>query len=122
MTISLVVVEHPPAVLQSLLDRLSIEKDLQIVGETSYASVAVDLTLLHQPDVVLLDAEMPNGDMPAMVQALTTCGPTSAVVILTIEPAGPHPASPAVTVVGKHHGIRALLTAIREAGTRKRAD
>ena len=122
MTVSLVVVEHPPAVLQSLLDRLSIERDLRIVGETSHTSAAVDLTRLHQPDVVLLDAEMPNGDVPAMVQALTSCHPTSAVVILTINPAGARTESPAVTVVGKHQGIPALLAAIRAAGGPDRHD
>jgi len=120
MTVSLVVVEHPPAVLQSLLDRLAIERDLRIVGETSHTSAAVDLTRLHQPDVVLLDAEMPNVNVSAMVQALASCGPRSAVVILTINPASAQSDSPTVTVVGKHQGIPALLAAIRVAGARDR--
>jgi DNA-binding NarL/FixJ family response regulator len=113
MTVSLVVVDHPPAVMQTLIARLSLEPDLCVVGAASDGSAAIELTDLHRPDVVLLDAEMPHLDLRSTARELAT---RTAVVVLTIEPARARFAIPTATVVGKHEGTGALLAAIRAAG------
>jgi two-component system nitrate/nitrite response regulator NarL len=115
MTVSLVVVDHPPVVLQTLIARLSLEPDLCVVGAASNASAAIELTDLHRPDVVLLDAEMPHLDLKATAQEFAT---RAAVVVLTIEPGRVGCELPTATVVGKHEGTGALLAAIRAAGAR----
>src|SRR3954470_16293315 len=113
MGISLVLVEHPPAVRQTLKDRLSLEADLQVVGEASDASAAIEVVASVHPDVVLIDAESPHLDARSTVRALTGLAADCAIVILTLEPSRARWEVPAVSVVGKHEGIRALLIAIR---------
>jgi DNA-binding NarL/FixJ family response regulator len=117
MAISLVLVEHPPAVRRTLQARLSLENDFRIVGEASDAACAIELAVSLGPDVVLLDAEMPHLDLSATVGELAERAPTVAVVVLTLEPARARRALRSATVVGKHEGTGALLAAIRSAGT-----
>jgi DNA-binding NarL/FixJ family response regulator len=122
MGISVVLVEHPPAVRQTLKDRLSLEGDIEIVGEASDASSAAELAASLHPYVVLLDAEMPHLDARSTVRSLAARAPDCAIVIITLEPSRARGELPGVTVVGKHEGIRALLGAIRSAGNGQRFD
>jgi DNA-binding NarL/FixJ family response regulator len=122
MEISVVLVEHPPAVRQTLKARLSLEDDLRIVGEASDAAYGAELAMSLAPAVVLLDAEMPHLDLQSTVRALTESAPACAIVILTLEPARARRELPSVTVVGKHQGTGALLAAIRAAGSGRSAD
>ena len=122
MGISVVLVEHPPAVRQTLKARLSLEDDLRIVGEASDAAYATELAMTLAPDVLLLDAEMPHLDLKSTVRELAERAPAGSIVILTLEPARARRELPSVNVVGKHEGTGALLAAIRSAGTGRRAD
>lgn len=116
MAISVVLVEHPPVVRQTLWARLSLEGDMRIVGEAGDAACAAELAVSLGPNVVLLDAEMPHLDLRSTVEDLAERAPSSAVVVLTLEPARARRELPSVTAVGKHEGTGALLAAIRSAG------
>jgi DNA-binding NarL/FixJ family response regulator len=122
MEVSLVLVEHPPAVRQTLRARLSLEDDIQIVGEASDAACATELAVSLAPDVVLLDAEMPHLDLRSTVGELAERAPACAIVVLTLEPASARRELPSVTAVGKHEGTGALLAAIRSAGSGRHAN
>ena len=122
MGISVLLVEHPPVVRQTLKARLSLEDDLRIVGEASDAAEATELAMSLAPDVVLLDAEMPHLDLHVTVSELAERAPACAIVLLTIEPSRARRELPSVTVVGKHEGTGALLAAIRSAGTGRGPD
>jgi DNA-binding NarL/FixJ family response regulator len=113
--ITIVLVEHPPAVRRTLRARLSLEGDLRLVGEASDARAAAELAASLHPNVVLLDAEMPHLDVGVTVQTLAERAPSSAVVILTLEPARVHREWPSAIAAGKHEGTAALLAAIRSA-------
>ena len=116
----MLLVEHPPLVRRALVARLALELDLLVLAEASHQSEAVHRANTLHPDVVVLDAEMPNLDVPTTVRRLHARCPSSRIVLLTLNGAAAgvvEQSGDAVPiVVGKHEGIEALLDAIRTAG------
>ena len=121
--ISILLVEHPPAVRRTLRDRLSIEPDMEVTGEAVDGPSGADLAEALRPDVVLLDAEMPDLDVGEAVCTLRGRSPSSAAVVLSLHPAAVTRAlgAGAALVVGKHEGTAALLAAIRSAAAARQA-
>jgi DNA-binding NarL/FixJ family response regulator len=74
--------DHPlaRAGLEHLLGALD---DITVVGAASGGREAVRLAADHQPDVVLMDLEMPDMDGIESTQALRARQPGAAVVVLT---------------------------------------
>lgn len=62
---------------------LSREKDIEVVAEVARGDEVVKAALATQPDVALLDIEMPGSDGLAAAQALQNALPTCRSVILT---------------------------------------
>lgn len=118
--ISLLLLEYPPLIRRALVARLLLESDLQVLAEADHASEAVRRAQVLRPDVVLLDAQMPNLDVYETVRQLRARCPTSSIVLLTLDSdlhAGEFDCD-APLIVGKHEGIEALLAAIRATRTR----
>jgi len=117
MTIDIVLVESPPAVCGPLSARLALEPDLRVVGESDDGPTAVQLVKTLAPDVVLLDAEVPQLEVLNAVRAIHQQSQATAVVVLTLHASAMQRllgADPAL-VVGKHEGVAAMLEAIRRA-------
>ena len=66
--------------LSALLSR---EQDIEVVAEVARGDEVVQAALASQPDVALLDIEMPGGDGLAAAQALQKARPSCRSVILT---------------------------------------
>jgi DNA-binding NarL/FixJ family response regulator len=62
---------------------LSVSPDLEVVGEASDATTAVALCAELQPDVVLMDLQMPGGGLTA-TREIAQNGPEAAVLVLTM--------------------------------------
>jgi DNA-binding NarL/FixJ family response regulator len=117
---TVLLVDYPLAVRQALRARLSLEPELGIVGEADDAPQAISLAQSLDPDVILLDAEMPDLDASTVVRALTEQDGRRGVVVLSQH-------TPAMLyrlqgtraiVVGKHEGLASLIAAIRAADRR----
>jgi DNA-binding NarL/FixJ family response regulator len=117
--ISLLLVEHPPLVRRALVARLALELDLLVLAEASHQSEAVRQAHALHPDVVVLDAEMPNLDVRATVRGLQARCPSTRIVLLSLDASWVVEAldEDVPIIVGKHQGIEALLDAIRAAAT-----
>jgi len=99
--------------------RLALEPDMKVVGEANDGVEALRWARNLDPDVVVMDVEMPRMDGFASAEALRLLTPRSLVVFLTIHDsryvrerareAG------AAAVVVKQAGEGALLAAIRAA-------
>jgi DNA-binding NarL/FixJ family response regulator len=117
--IKLLLVDDQPGVLAGLRMQFALEPDLDVVGEAQDGQEAIACAQALCPDVILMDARMPNMDGIAATQALQTLQPHSRVVILSLHDdalmrARAHNAG-AVAFVAKHEPPERLLAAIRQA-------
>ncbi|WP_286930828.1 MULTISPECIES: response regulator transcription factor [Aeromicrobium] len=60
--IRVVVVDDEEMIRSAIVALLALEEDLDVVGEAANGADGLDLVRLHEPDVVLLDLEMPPTD------------------------------------------------------------
>jgi DNA-binding NarL/FixJ family response regulator len=81
--ITVVLVDDEPGV--RLLARLTLEEDggIEILGEAANGRSGVELVSAMQPDVVLLDVEMPVLDGLAALPEIRTASPGSQVVVVS---------------------------------------
>lgn len=59
MMITIVIAEDQRMLLGALASLLDLEEDMKVVGKAGNGEEAVQLVRLHQPDVCILDIEMP---------------------------------------------------------------
>jgi chemotaxis response regulator CheB len=117
--ITVLLVDHPAAVLRALRESLVGQDQISIVGEAGDAHRALRLAESLRPQVIVIDAEMANADVPTLAQQLHTRVPASALVLLTLEPArlaSLLPAERSIEIVSKVDGISAAVATIRRAG------
>ena len=81
--IRVLLAEDQAMVRGALVALLSREQDIEVVAEVARGDEVVQAALATQPDVALLDIEMPGGDGLAAAQALQKALPTCRSVILT---------------------------------------
>ena len=124
--ITVLLVDDQPAVRQGLAMRLGLEPDLAIVGEAGDGEMALRLACTLDPDVVVMDIEMPRLDGIRATAALRTLAPRSAVVILSLRDHAAvksHAmAAGALAFVGKHDADASLLDAIRQVAGMARVE
>lgn len=83
MTIGIVIAEDQGMVLGALAALLEIERDLRVLGQARNGREALQLTLKHNPRVVLTDIEMPEMTGLELAAELKQRGLPTRVVILT---------------------------------------
>jgi DNA-binding NarL/FixJ family response regulator len=81
--IRVLVVDDHPIVRQGLVSVLSDEDDLEVVGEAGSGREAVARVQRLQPDVVLLDLEMPDVDGVAAIPQLLASRPSLGILVFT---------------------------------------
>jgi DNA-binding NarL/FixJ family response regulator len=64
---------------------LDAEPDFSIVGETSSCEKAMQLIHDLNPDVLVIDLDMPRGDGMALAEMAKSLSPRTAVVMLSIH-------------------------------------
>src|SRR4051812_33382298 len=81
--ITIVIVDDHPLIREGLRKLLSDEKDIVILGEASTGQQALDLARDVQPDVVLLDINLPDLNGIQVTSKLKSERTHMAVVLLT---------------------------------------
>jgi DNA-binding NarL/FixJ family response regulator len=82
-TLRILIADDHPMVRKGLRTLLSSHDDLELVGEATNASKAVELTTTLLPDVVLMDLHMPGGGIEATRQ-ITHTSPSVRVLVVTM--------------------------------------
>src|SRR5262245_65575425 len=88
--IRVLLVDDQSGVRAGLKMALSLETDIDVVGEAGDGAAALTETALRRPDVVVLDYEMPGMDGPAVIEALKRTGWGGAVVMLSLHDDAAH--------------------------------
>jgi two-component system response regulator DesR len=83
MSVRVLLAEDQAMVRGAIAALLALEEDIEIVAEASRGNEAVALALESEPDVALLDVEMPGGDGLDAAAALREKVPACRVIILT---------------------------------------
>jgi DNA-binding NarL/FixJ family response regulator len=116
--IKLLLADDDPNVLLGLRMRLALEPDLTVLGEAANGAEALELAAALQPDVVVLDVQMPVVDGIAAARVLSARDPRMALVVLSIHDDGPTRARSELAgvrrFIGKHESVDSLVAAIRE--------
>ena len=83
MSVRVLLAEDQAMVRGAIAALLALEEDIEIVGEASRGDEVVPLALESEPDVALLDVEMPGGDGLDAAASLRQELPSCRVIILT---------------------------------------
>jgi DNA-binding NarL/FixJ family response regulator len=79
-----VIIDDHPLFREGVVRTLAVETDLTVVGEGSTAEDAVRATGALQPDLLLLDLDIPGGGLAALA-AIHAVAPATRIVILTAD-------------------------------------
>ncbi len=83
--IRIVMADDHPIVRQGLRQMIETDKNLSIVAEAGDGETALDLIETHQPDVAVLDIDMPGMDGFAVVRGLQKKRINVEIVFLTMH-------------------------------------
>lgn len=81
--IRLLLADDQPIFRQGLASLLSLEEDLEVVGEANHGQDAIALTHRLQPDIVLMDVRMPICDGVQATQEIHARYPWIRILVLT---------------------------------------
>ena len=81
--IRILIVDDQSIVREGLSSLLQTYPDLEVVGEAENGKVAVERSLLLQPDVILLDIRMPIMDGIAAIRGIREKAPEIKILVLT---------------------------------------
>jgi DNA-binding NarL/FixJ family response regulator len=81
---TILIVDDHTLVREGLREILATQEDMCVVGEAADSAATVTLAAEQQPDIVLLDVEIPGGEVTTTVSQILNCSPKSQVIILSM--------------------------------------
>src|SRR5215208_958145 len=82
--IKVLIVDDIPETRENLKKLLAFEPDIEVVGTASTGREGVDLAKEMQPDIILMDINMPDMDGISATELITKAVPRTAVVMMSV--------------------------------------
>ena len=83
--IRVVIVDDIAETREHLTKLLSFESDIEVVGAASSGEEAVDLTGKLQPDILLMDINMPGMDGIATTERISATYPLTSIIMMSVQ-------------------------------------
>ncbi len=83
--IRVVIVDDIAETREHLTKLLSFESDIEVVGAASSGEEAVDLTGKLQPDILLMDINMPGMDGIATTERISATFPMTSIIMMSVQ-------------------------------------
>ena len=87
MTYKIILIDDHPLMRQGMRQILSLEDNIEVVGEASYGTEGVALALATEPDLIILDLNMKGISGLDTLRALRAKGVDARIVVLTVSDA-----------------------------------
>ncbi|MDN4630761.1 response regulator transcription factor [Sphingomonas sp. PvP056] len=81
--IRIMVVDDHPLLREGVCAVIETQGDLELVAEAETGEQAIELYQIHQPDIVLMDLQMPGMGGVAAIETLRSVHPSSRIIVLT---------------------------------------
>lgn len=82
--ITILIVDDHALVREGLREILETQSDMRVVGEAENSATTVTLAAEKQPDVILLDVQIPGDEVTVTVRRIRDRSPASRVIILSM--------------------------------------
>jgi len=77
-------VDDHTLVLEGIAVLIGLQKDMTVVASATRGGEAIELFRQHQPDITLMDLQLPDRDGVSVIGAITAESPQARVVVLTM--------------------------------------
>jgi two-component system nitrate/nitrite response regulator NarL len=121
--VRLVLADHHVLVAEGLKMLLAAQDDLDVLGLAHHSGQAIELAATHQPTVLVLDAELPTGDLEETLAAAKAAAPATKLLAL-VDDASPETAAAVLTAgadscLAKDRSSQQVAAAVRRLAAGK---
>ncbi|WP_420630221.1 ATP-binding protein [Candidatus Leptofilum sp.] len=83
--IRVIIVDDLPETRENVRKLLQFESDIEVIGQAGTGEEAVQMAKEHQPDIILMDINMPGIDGIGASQQITESVPTVQIIIMSVQ-------------------------------------
>ncbi|MCP4417074.1 MAG: response regulator/pilus assembly protein [Chloroflexi bacterium] len=83
--IRVLIVDDLPETRENVRKLLQFESDIEVIGQAGTGEEAVEMAKEHQPDIILMDINMPGIDGISASQQITELVPSVQIIIMSVQ-------------------------------------
>ena len=83
--IRVLIVDDLPETRENVRKLLQFESDIEVIGQAGTGEQAIEMAQEHQPDIILMDINMPGIDGIGASQKISDLVPASQVIIMSVQ-------------------------------------
>ena len=84
-TIRVLIVDDLPETRENVRKLLQFESDIEVIGQAGTGEQAIEMAQEHQPDIILMDINMPGIDGIGASQKISDLVPASQIIIMSVQ-------------------------------------